>query len=61
MKKLEFDTKDCKTLVELLFRGLAYTDGFYSDYSKVKKVWNKTIDQLNQQGAKSVFNGKIKF
>ena len=63
MKKLELSTKDTKTLVELLDRGLAYTDDHYSsrNYDKMEKVWNKVIEQLKEQGATSVFNGEIKF
>jgi len=63
MKKLEFNTKDCETLVELLFRGLAYTDGFYSTncYPKVKRIFEKTIKQFEKQGGKYTINGIIKF
>ena len=61
IKKIELETKDVKTLVELLDRGLAYTDSYYRDYKRMSGVWDKVITQLKEQGAKSVFNGEIKF
>lgn len=63
IKKIELPTKDMKLMVELLDRGRAYSDEYYSskDCDKMEKIWNNVIDQLKQQGAKSVFNGKIDF
>lgn len=60
-KTIILDLKDTKTLVELLHRGLAYTDAYYRDWKRMDGVWNKVIEQLKTQGAKSVFNGDIKF
>lgn len=61
IKKIELETKDIKTLVKLLDRGLGYTDSYYKDYKRMSSVWDKVITQLKEQGAKSVFNGEIKF
>ena len=61
IKKIELETKDVKTLVELLDRGLGYTDSYYRDYKRMSSVWDKVITQLKEQGAKSVFNGNIRF
>lgn len=60
-KKIELTTTDTKILVELLDRGLAYTGAYYRDYRKMERVWGNVIEQLKNQGAKSIFNGKIKF
>ena len=60
-KELELETKDVKTLVELLFRGLAYTDAHYRDYKRMENVWDKVIAQLKEQGATTISNGKISF
>ena len=61
MKKIELETKDIKTLVELLHRGLAYTDAHYRDYKKMENAWNKVLAQLKEQGATAIFNGEISF
>lgn len=63
MKELQLNVRDTKILVELLDRGLAYTDAYYTsrDYNKMERVWNKVIKQLKEQGATNVFNGKISF
>jgi hypothetical protein len=61
IKKIELETKDVKTLVELMHRGLAYTDIYYRDYKKMDGIWDKVFAQLEEQGAKSVFNGNIRF
>ena len=61
IKKIELETKDVKTLVELMHRGLAYTDMYYRDYKKMDGIWDKVFAQLKEQGAKSVFNGNIRF
>ena len=60
-KKIELETKDIKTLVELLHRGLAYTDTYYRDYRKMGNVWDKVLAQLKEQGATGIFNGEISF
>ena len=60
-KTINLSLKDTKTLVELLHRGLAYTDMYYRDYRRMDGVWDNVINQLKSQGAKSVFNGEIKF
>lgn len=60
-KTITLSIRDVKTLVELLDRGLAYTDAYYRDYKKMDNVWEKVFNQLKSQGAKSVSNGNIKF
>lgn len=53
MKTIELETKDAKILIELMERGLAYTDAYYRDYKKVSNVSNKVIEQLHAQGMTS--------
>ena len=61
VKTISLETKDIKTLVELLHRGLAYTDMYYRDYKKMDDIWDKVLVQLKEQGATGIFNGKISF
>ncbi len=61
IKKIELETKDIKTLVKLLDRGLGYTDSYYRDYKRMSGVWDKVIAQLKEQGATRIFNGEISF
>ena len=60
-KIIDLSTKDTKTLVELMFRGLAYTDAYYSSGKRMKAVWDKVIAQLSLQGGNLETNGEIKF
>lgn len=60
MKKIELSTKDIKTLVELMERGLAYTDAHYRDYKRMDSVFDKVYVQLKNQGATYDYRG-IKF
>lgn len=50
MKTIELETKDARKLIELMQRGLAYTDAYYRDYQKQKKTFNLIIKQLKEQG-----------
>ena len=61
VKTISLETKDMKTLVELLHRGLAYTDMYYRDYKKMDGIWDKVLAQLKEQGATGIFNGEISF
>ena len=57
MKTIELETKDAKTLIELMERGLAYTDAYYRDYKKMGNVSDKVVEQLHAQGMTS---GKVR-
>lgn len=60
-KTITLETKDTKTLVELLHRGLAYTDAYYRSSGRVERVYDEVLNQLKTQGAKVVSAGEIKF
>lgn len=60
-KTITLDTRDAKTLVELLDRGLAYTDAYYRSFGRVERVYDEVLNQLKAQGAKVVAAGEIKF
>lgn len=49
MKTIELENKDVKTLIELLFRGGAYTDMYYRDWKKMKALDDKIREQLSNQ------------
>lgn len=47
MKILNLKTKDADKLIELMNRGLAYTDAYhYTDYKSQKKLFNLIKNQL---------------
>ena len=50
MKHIELETKDARKLIELMHRGLAYTDAYYRDYKKQQKTFNLVMKQLKEQG-----------
>lgn len=60
-KTITLKTKDAKTLVELLDRGLCYTDAYYRSFGRVERVYDEVLNQLKAQGAKEVSPGEIKF
>ncbi len=60
-KTVTLKTEDAKTLVELLFRGLAYTDAHYRSFGRVERVYDEVLNQLKSQGAKIKAAGEIKF
>lgn len=60
-KTVTLKTEDAKTLVELLFRGLAYTDAHYRSFGRVERVYDEVLNQLKAQGAKIKAAGEIKF
>ena len=49
MKWIKLKTKDARKLVELMERGLSYTDAYYRDYKKQEKIVNDVIKQLQGQ------------
>lgn len=61
IKNIELESKDIKTLVELMFRGLAYTDAYYRDYKRMNGVYNKIQEQLESQGVVYGINGEVHF
>lgn len=50
MKRIELETKEARKLIELMDRGLAYTDSYYRDYKTKKKIFNDVMRQLKEQG-----------
>lgn len=50
MKHIELETKDARKLIELMHRGLAYTDAYYRDCKKQQKTFNLIMKQLKEQG-----------
>ena len=60
-KTITLKTEDAKTLVELLNRGIAYTDAYYRSFGRVERVYDEVLNQLKSQGAKVVSAGEIKF
>ena len=61
IKTISLETKSMKVLVELLFRGLSYTDEYYNDEEKMWNLWENVLSQLHEQGAKTISNGEITF
>lgn len=60
-KTITLSTEDAKTLVKLLFRGIAYTDAHYRSFGRVERVYNDVLGQLKTQGAKIKSAGEITF
>lgn len=50
MKRIELETKEARKLIELMDRGLAYTDSYYRDYKSQQKIFNTVMRQLKEQG-----------
>ena len=52
MKHITLDTKQAKKLIELMERGLAYTDEHYREnaYEPQKRIFNTVMRQLKDQG-----------
>lgn len=46
MKILKLKNKDADKLIELMNRGLAYTDAYYRDYKSQEKIFNLIKNQL---------------
>ena len=59
MKTIELENKDVKTLIELLFRGGAYTDMYYKDWKKMKALDDKIREQLSNQGVQFGINAQV--
>lgn len=59
MKTIELENKDVKTLIELLFRGGAYTDMYYRDWKKMKALDDKIRKQLSNQGVQFGINAQV--
>lgn len=51
MKHIILDTKQARKLVELMDRGLAYTDEHYHEnaYAPLKRIFNTVMKQLKDQ------------
>jgi len=51
MKLIILDTKQARRLIELMDRGLAYTDEHYHEngHASQKKIFNKVMKQLKDQ------------
>ncbi len=60
-KTITLSTKDAKTLVELLHRGLCYTDAHYRSFGRVERVYNDVLGKLKTQGDKIKDAGEITF
>lgn len=52
-KNISLTLKDARILIELVNRGLAYTDAYYRDYKKMERVSDEVFNQLKEQGLKS--------
>jgi hypothetical protein len=50
MKQIKLETKEARKLIELMDRGLAYTDSYYRDYKSQNKIFNTVMRQLKEQG-----------
>ena len=50
MKRIELETKEARKLIELMDRGLSYTDSYYRDYKSQNKIFNTVMRQLKEQG-----------
>lgn len=61
MKTIELENKDIKTLIELLFRGAAYTDMYYRDWKKMQALDDKIREQLSKQGVQFGINAQVYF
>lgn len=49
-KTISLTLKDTRILIELIKRGLAYTDAYYRDYKKMERVGDEVFNQLKEQG-----------
>lgn len=49
MKQIKLETKEARKLIELMDRGLAYTDSHYRDYKSQNKIFNTVMRQLKEQ------------
>lgn len=61
MKTIELNNKDVKTLIELLFRGGAYTDMYYRDWKRMQTLDDKIREQLSKQGVQFGINAEVYF
>lgn len=52
-KNISLNLKDSRILVELIDRGLAYTNAHYRDYRKMNRVADEIYTQLEEQGIKT--------
>ena len=52
-KNISLSLKDARILIDLINRGLAYTDAYYRDYKKMERVSDEVFNQLKEQGLKS--------
>lgn len=52
-KIISLDLKDARILIELIDRGLTYTNAHYRDYKKMNRVADEIYTQLEEQGIKT--------
>lgn len=45
-KTIVIEKTHIKTLLELMDRGLAYTDAYFRDYKRMEKVFNEINEQI---------------
>ena len=57
MKQINLDNKTAKKVIELMNRGLAYTDlHSYRDYKSMEKTFELVSQQINDKKYKIVWN-----
>lgn len=61
MKTIKLTRNDASALIELMFRGTAYTDMYYrSSSKKMDRIFNLVKKQLEEQGMIYHMNGEMK-
>ena len=60
MKTLNLSKKEASDLVELMFRGGAYTDMYYRSSKRMDRIFNLVVKQLEAQGMEYIMNGEMK-
>jgi hypothetical protein len=60
MKNIVLTRKEASDLVELLFRGTAYTDMYYRSGKRMENIFNLVKEQLKVQGMEYYGNGEMK-
>ena len=60
MKTIKLTRNDASVLIELMFRGTAYTDMYYRSSKKMNRIFNLVKKQLEEQGMIYHMNGEMK-
>jgi hypothetical protein len=60
MKTIKLTRNDASALIELIFRGTAYTDMHYRSSKKMDRIFNLVKKQLEEQGMIYHMNGEMK-